>query len=177
MCNGLQGLKWVQTCIAWDCEVWCVVLGLKLMKMCNKSNTYILFACLCVCFIDRSLSFFFWPLCCLFFFDLRILITPLVSSNSSLNSNHILSSTKGSNKCSQFRNFVYKLTTLYSCLLPLSEKNNLILYSIFDHLTFGGWDIFLFVKKSLEFNRLETLSRNERGRVWRFKIWFNPPFL
>jgi hypothetical protein len=25
---------------------------------------------------------FFWPLCCLFFFDLLILITPLVSSNS-----------------------------------------------------------------------------------------------
>jgi len=23
-----------------------------------------------------SLSFFFWPLCCVFFFDLRILITP-----------------------------------------------------------------------------------------------------
>ena len=29
------------------------------------------------------LSFFLWPLCCLFFFDIRILITPLVSSNSS----------------------------------------------------------------------------------------------
>jgi hypothetical protein len=29
---------------------------------------------LCVCFVDRSLSFFFWPLCCLSFFDLRILI-------------------------------------------------------------------------------------------------------
>jgi hypothetical protein len=29
------------------------------------------------------LSFFFWPLCCLSF-DLRILITPLVSSNSSI---------------------------------------------------------------------------------------------
>jgi hypothetical protein len=27
--------------------------------------------------------FFFWPLCCLFFFDLRILITQLISSNSS----------------------------------------------------------------------------------------------
>ena len=26
---------------------------------------------------------FFWPLCCLFFFDIQILITPLVSSNSS----------------------------------------------------------------------------------------------
>ena len=29
------------------------------------------------------LYFFFCPLCCLFFFDIRILITPLVSSNSS----------------------------------------------------------------------------------------------
>ena len=39
-----------------------------------------------VCFVDRCLSFgifFFWPLCCLFFFDIRILIFPLVSSNSS----------------------------------------------------------------------------------------------
>jgi len=30
----------------------------------------------------RSLSFFFWSLCCLSFFNLRILISPLVSSNS-----------------------------------------------------------------------------------------------
>ena len=29
------------------------------------------------------LYFFFWPLCCLFFFDIRIPITPLVFSNSS----------------------------------------------------------------------------------------------
>jgi len=29
------------------------------------------------------LYLFFWPLCCLFFFDIRILITPLVSPNSS----------------------------------------------------------------------------------------------
>jgi len=39
-----------------------------------------------VCFVDRCLSFctfFFWPLCCLFFFDIRFLIAPLVSSNSS----------------------------------------------------------------------------------------------
>ena len=33
-----------------------------------------------VCFVDRCLSFFSWPLRCLFFFELRILITPLVSS-------------------------------------------------------------------------------------------------
>ena len=34
---------------------------------------------LCICFVDRCLSFgpiFFLPLCCLFFFDLRILIAP-----------------------------------------------------------------------------------------------------
>ena len=37
-----------------------------------------------VCFVDRCLSFctFFLPLCCLFFFDIRFLIAPLVSSNS-----------------------------------------------------------------------------------------------
>ena len=42
---------------------------------------------LCVCFVERCLScclFFLWPLCCLSF-DLRILITPLISSNSSCN--------------------------------------------------------------------------------------------
>jgi hypothetical protein len=41
---------------------------------------------LCVMFCKSLFilwSFFFWPLSCLFFFDLRILITSLVSSNSS----------------------------------------------------------------------------------------------
>ena len=40
---------------------------------------------LCVVFVDCCLPLFFWPLCCLSFFDLRILVTPLVmvSSNSS----------------------------------------------------------------------------------------------
>ena len=41
---------------------------------------------LCVCFVDRCLSFcpfVFWSLCCMFFFDLRILIASLVSLNSS----------------------------------------------------------------------------------------------
>jgi len=40
-----------------------------------------------VCFVDRCLFFctylFFWTLCCLSFFHLRILITTLVTSNSS----------------------------------------------------------------------------------------------
>ena len=42
-----------------------------------------------MCMFCRSLFvllyFFFWPLCCLSLFDLRILMIPLVSSNSSWN--------------------------------------------------------------------------------------------
>ena len=30
-----------------------------------------------VCFVDRCLYLLFWPLCCMFFFDMHILITPL----------------------------------------------------------------------------------------------------
>ena len=37
---------------------------------------------LCVCFVDRGLFFFFWSLCYLFL-DIRILITPLLSPDSS----------------------------------------------------------------------------------------------
>ena len=50
-----------------------------------------------MCMFCRSLfvisSFFFCPLCCLFFFDLRILITPLVSKNSTDNNSTNISIT------------------------------------------------------------------------------------
>ena len=36
---------------------------------------------ICVYFADRFLYFFFWPLCCLFIYEIRILITPLEYSN------------------------------------------------------------------------------------------------
>ena len=39
---------------------------------------------LCVCFVDRCLSFFVWPLCCLSF-DFRILITFLDIKGEKLN--------------------------------------------------------------------------------------------
>ena len=48
------------------------------------------FLVLCVCFVDRCSSFctfVLWPLFCLFFFDIRILIAPLVSSNSAYSTN------------------------------------------------------------------------------------------
>ena len=38
---------------------------------------------LCVVFCKSLFVCFIWPLCCRFLFDLRILITPLVSYNSS----------------------------------------------------------------------------------------------
>ena len=41
------------------------------------------FMCMICRLLFVLLSFFFWPLCCLFSFDIRILITLLVSSNSS----------------------------------------------------------------------------------------------
>jgi len=50
-------------------------------------SCYLIFSCMCM--FCRSLFvplyFFFWPLCCLymFFFDIRIMVTHLVSSNSS----------------------------------------------------------------------------------------------
>ena len=41
------------------------------------------YVCVLQIFVCPFILFFFWPLCCLFFFDIRIVITPLVSSNSS----------------------------------------------------------------------------------------------
>ena len=52
----------------------------------NGSKMNIIFSCMCMfCRSLFVLSYFYlWPLCCLFFFDIRILIiTPLVSSDSS----------------------------------------------------------------------------------------------
>jgi hypothetical protein len=42
---------------------------------CKYSGAIGLVLVLYLCFVDRCLSFFFWPLCCLVFFDIRILIT------------------------------------------------------------------------------------------------------
>jgi hypothetical protein len=48
-------------------------------------SCYSIFSLKCICCrsLFDLLFYFFWTLCCLFFFDLRILIIPLVSSISS----------------------------------------------------------------------------------------------
>ena len=60
--------------VEFDC--WWLVFDLYLVVSVNN------FTFLCVCFVDSCLSFLLWPLCRLSF-ALRILITILVSSNSS----------------------------------------------------------------------------------------------
>jgi hypothetical protein len=66
----------------------------------NYNNEYrkVIFSFICMfCWsLFVLLYFFFWPLCCLFFFDIRILIAPLVSSNSSFKQINITSA--GENK-------------------------------------------------------------------------------
>jgi hypothetical protein len=55
------------------------------LQIFSSGSCYSIFSLMCnVLSLFVLLSFLFWPLCCLSFFDLRILITPLVSSNSSL---------------------------------------------------------------------------------------------
>ena len=65
-------------------------------------------------FVDRCLSFFFCPLCCLSVFDLRLLITPLVSSNFScewMATNNVTSCTKGIVSLRVLYNFVNFIST------------------------------------------------------------------
>jgi hypothetical protein len=52
-------------------SIFCCKQSLALNEICFVRSMFVLF------------YVFFWSLCCLFFLDLRFLITPLVSSNSS----------------------------------------------------------------------------------------------
>ena len=67
--------------IPWITSYKCGKVLHSLPPVCSVTRSLVL----CICFVDRCLSFFsffFWPLCCLFFFDLLILITHLKFSNS-----------------------------------------------------------------------------------------------
>ena len=68
------------------------------------------------------LYFLFWPLCCLFFFDRRILVAPLVSSNSSSyrKISHICPVSR--NKDDNSEKFNYRPFALLSCMPRIIEK-------------------------------------------------------
>ena len=70
---------------------WVPLVEQELLTLPKHQSSPSVFSEICVtrsivlhaCFVDRCLSFLLWPLCCMSFFDLRILITPLVFSKSS----------------------------------------------------------------------------------------------
>jgi hypothetical protein len=76
-CWSKRALTWKQTY-----QTWYATSGVPEF---TPGSCYSIFSFICM--FCRSLFvllyFFFWPLCCLFFFDIRILIAPLVSLNSS----------------------------------------------------------------------------------------------
>ena len=82
ICDGLSGRHFF---------LYLIIL-LHSRNKCDSKNRYTnissyitttLYMCSCTRNINVLLSFFFCPLCCLSFFYLRILITPLLSSNTS----------------------------------------------------------------------------------------------
>ena len=73
-------------CTSYECTVWCDCFEFIPSFQVRITRSLVW----CVCFVDHCLSFctfFFWPLCCLFFFDIQILITPLIYTNSSILNN------------------------------------------------------------------------------------------
>ena len=72
-------------------HAWCITwfLAPEFTPGFNYGSCYLIFSFIFMLCISLFvlLYFFFWPFCCLFFFDIRILITPLVSSNSSYKDN------------------------------------------------------------------------------------------
>jgi hypothetical protein len=50
---------------------------------CQATNRITYEKVIILCFVGNCLYFFFWPMRCLFFFHIQILITTLISSNSS----------------------------------------------------------------------------------------------
>ena len=78
-----------------------------------------------VCFVGRCLSF--CTLCCLFFFDKRILITPLVSSNSSYCVCRFILRVFSINETDR-----YEMTNLKYCENAL--ESSLLYYDIYIHV-------------------------------------------
>ena len=90
--------------------------------------------------------FFFWPLCCLFFFDIRFLNAPLVSSNSSYTSQtiYILRYMERDWTASfsiRFRNG--------PCIIILDKKYNIANSSCHFGSSFGPYNIFLVTDRSI----------------------------
>ena len=74
--------KWV-----YDLEIYYSSCSFSSSFKCGSCYSIVSFMCKLCISLFVFLYFFCWPLCCLFFFDLRILIASLVSSNCFLREN------------------------------------------------------------------------------------------
>ena len=71
--------------ILWYLIKWKTEQHTKLSEQFQWGSCYSIFSFICMfCRSLFDLLYFFWPLCCLLFFDIRILVVPLVSPNSSI---------------------------------------------------------------------------------------------
>ena len=126
-----------------------------------------------MCMFCRSLfvplSLFLWPLCCLSFFDLRILITPLVYSNSSYHSeipciDGVLEDLFriGNSICSN--HFVFRKRTVLQCLVSMIDPRSIYVF------------ITQIVNQNLDQNYLRTLNILDKNMAikwaysWMFKL-------
>jgi len=78
-------LNWFSMCYSLTCFYFRVVVYVTFPEHSSSSSVFIevhLYCSVYYC-VNHCVSFLFWPLCCPFFFDLRLLITPCVSLNFS----------------------------------------------------------------------------------------------
>jgi hypothetical protein len=76
---------------------------------------------LCVCFVGRCLLFFLWQLCCLSFFDIRILITPFGILKFFLTPPHFNEVSVPSQESERSCIYVLRLTILYFSTILLLD--------------------------------------------------------
>ena len=63
----------------WNCSDVVIFFIFSNITTGTPRSTKLVYACLMLCSVDRCLSFYFRPLHCMSVFDLRLLITPVVS--------------------------------------------------------------------------------------------------
>ena len=86
---------------------------------------------LCVCFVDRCLSlclFFFWPLYCVFFFDIRMFITFLIYIHI-VSYCTVLFNSFIFGKCARFRDRSFRFL-FFSCFFLFWEGKGWWLYNL-----------------------------------------------
>jgi len=116
--------------------------------------------------------FLSWPLCCLLFFDIRILITPLVSSNSSFGHCIVCHSSNHGYDIDNEAIWKSKVVKIYSCLQILKTRNltfkgKILIYKSLI-ISLIGYEIEL---RGIPENYLNIINRLIWGFIWNNKVY------